>query len=187
MFAHCAVGATSLPKATSLGEADITCTQGQTSFGDLLYRRSPFAFPFIHGICFANESISAREVRTRWYPFFREAFLFDCRGRRTRRPVTVMGELMHIFCRERGIIRCFCGRPMVAPTMVGECLGAPALRKVFCQNGTPRTSSPTVSCFAWWKSGLPRTSSPTVAFFFFFCFFCFFIKFSGWEKRGKLP
>jgi len=42
MFAHCAVGTTSLPKATSLGEADITCTQGQTSFGDLLYRRSPF-------------------------------------------------------------------------------------------------------------------------------------------------
>ena len=26
MFAHCAVGTTSLPKATSLGEADITCT-----------------------------------------------------------------------------------------------------------------------------------------------------------------
>ena len=26
MFAHCAEGTTSLPKATSLGEADITCT-----------------------------------------------------------------------------------------------------------------------------------------------------------------
>jgi hypothetical protein len=25
MFAHCAEGTTSLPKATSLGEADITC------------------------------------------------------------------------------------------------------------------------------------------------------------------
>ena len=46
MFAHCAVGTTSLPKATSLGEADITCTQGQTSFGDLLYRRSPFGEDF---------------------------------------------------------------------------------------------------------------------------------------------
>ena len=33
MFAHCAVGTTSQPKATSLGEADITCPQGQTSFG----------------------------------------------------------------------------------------------------------------------------------------------------------
>jgi hypothetical protein len=41
MFAHCAEGTTSQPKATSLGEADITCPQGQTSFGDLLYRRSP--------------------------------------------------------------------------------------------------------------------------------------------------
>ena len=47
MFAHCAVGTTSLPKATSLGEADITCTQGQTSFGDLLYRRSPLVSPLI--------------------------------------------------------------------------------------------------------------------------------------------
>ena len=33
MFAHCAEGTTSLPKATSLGEADIICPQGQTSFG----------------------------------------------------------------------------------------------------------------------------------------------------------
>ena len=33
MFAHCAVGITSLPKATSSGESEITCTQGQTSFG----------------------------------------------------------------------------------------------------------------------------------------------------------
>jgi len=33
MFAHCAEGTTSQPKATSLGEADITCPQGQTSFG----------------------------------------------------------------------------------------------------------------------------------------------------------
>jgi hypothetical protein len=34
MFAHCAVGTTSQPKATSLGEADITCPHGQTSFGE---------------------------------------------------------------------------------------------------------------------------------------------------------
>jgi len=51
MFAHCAVGIASQPKATSLGEADITCTQGQTSFGDLLYRRSPL------GQCFFKEAL----------------------------------------------------------------------------------------------------------------------------------
>ena len=34
MLAHCATGTTSLPKATSLGEADITCPRGQTSFGE---------------------------------------------------------------------------------------------------------------------------------------------------------
>jgi len=33
MFAHCAEGTTSQPLATSLGEADITCPRGQTSFG----------------------------------------------------------------------------------------------------------------------------------------------------------
>ena len=33
MFANCAEGTASLPKATSQGGADITCPQGQTSFG----------------------------------------------------------------------------------------------------------------------------------------------------------
>ena len=33
MFAHCAEDTTSLPQATSQGEADITCPKGQTSFG----------------------------------------------------------------------------------------------------------------------------------------------------------
>jgi len=41
MFAHCAVGTTSLPKAASLGEADIICPQGQTSFGEPAFFRSP--------------------------------------------------------------------------------------------------------------------------------------------------
>ena len=66
MFAHCAVGTTSLPKATSLGEADITCTQGQTSFGDLLYRRSPFAYLFYDN-CFLRASkifFSSRDIFT---------------------------------------------------------------------------------------------------------------------------
>ena len=42
MFAHYAEGTTSLPKATSLGEADITCMEWQTSLAYLLYCRSPF-------------------------------------------------------------------------------------------------------------------------------------------------
>ena len=33
MFARCAEGTTSQPLAASLGEADITCPRGQTSFG----------------------------------------------------------------------------------------------------------------------------------------------------------
>jgi len=60
MFAHCAVGTTSLPKATSLGEADITCTQGQTSFGDLLYRRSPLPLSFC---CTAVNLLYSREKK----------------------------------------------------------------------------------------------------------------------------
>jgi hypothetical protein len=46
MLAHCATGTTSLPKATSLGEADITCPGGQTSFGEPALLQVAVLLPF---------------------------------------------------------------------------------------------------------------------------------------------
>ena len=42
MFAHYAVRRNIIYAVNIIAEGNITCPQGQTSFGDLRYRRSPF-------------------------------------------------------------------------------------------------------------------------------------------------
>ena len=62
MFAHCAEGTTSQPKATSLGEADITCPQGQTSFGAPALSQVVVSPPLLSVLDFEIKTVPQKQI-----------------------------------------------------------------------------------------------------------------------------